>query len=248
MKKNNNRATSTERARRRAHPGRALVRWVSTRLSFAIVSIGFSICVGAGAEPVRAMEPWIEVERNDDAGTGYVLSRRSVSPRGLSAYRLITQINEDPDVVAKAAIRFLTDDEYCPVGQRRTTLGSEDGDVLGYLYLEIPFISDRDVTTRVSREEEGTTHRLSWREVANQGPPPTPGVVRIPRLRGTFEFVPYEDGGTEVLYEVEVDLGGMLPPALVRSFFPKQIKTQISGLRAVLAELSQDVPEQDHLD
>ena len=134
---------------------------------------------------------------------------------------------------------FLTDDRYVPAGQRRTTLRATETEVLSYLEIEVPLVSNRDVTSHVRFEEPDSegNRRVHWREANEQGPDARPDLVRIPRLRGSFEFMPAEPAGTMVVYEMEVDFGGRLPGTLVRTFIPSQMRDQMSGLRSVLRDL-----------
>ena len=200
---------------------------------------GLLLTVMLGAGAARAAADWEEVERARDRSTSYVLSRRPAEREGTWVYRIVTTLDEAPETVSQAAILILTDDRYVPAGQRRTTLRANDREVLNHLHIEMPLVTDRDVTTRVVIDGAGADriNGLHWQSVDGQGPAPRSDVVRIPWLRGSFAFASAGSDGTEVVYEMEVDLGGRLPAALVRSFMPSQMKAQIRTLRGALADL-----------
>ncbi|MGI9431480.1 MAG: hypothetical protein ACR2PQ_04665, partial [Myxococcota bacterium] len=192
-----------------------------------------------GGGVTHAMGDWQEVESEPGDVTGYVLSRRPAAREGTWTYRLVTRVGGPPERVARASLLVLTDDRYVPEGQRRTTLVEREGEVINHLLIDLPLAADRDVTNRVvidGASPDGV-HRLRWNALRGVGPDPQPDVVRIPWLRGSFAFDRAGGDTTEVVYEMEVDLGGRLPAALVRSFLPSQMKAQIHVLREALAEL-----------
>ncbi|MGI9258445.1 MAG: hypothetical protein ACR2QQ_06400 [Gammaproteobacteria bacterium] len=188
------------------------------------------------AAPVDAEREWEVLERVGAGSSGHVLSRGSSQVAGASRYRMVTTLEAPPAVVARAAIVFLTDDRYTPAGQVRTILRSDEREILTHLRIDVPLASDRDVVTRIVFDEQGGTHRLDWREVDGAAPDPAQGVVRIPHLRGSFELREGGLGVTAITYDTEVDLGGRLPAAIVASFFPRQIKAQMDGLRRAVAD------------
>ncbi len=204
--------------------GPATKRATRSLIAAAIVAAAMP-AIGAGSG---------EAGRSDSNTNPLVLSRRSDGLDRGARYRLDTTIDASPAVVAAATLRFLTHQDFVPDGQRRVTLERSARGVLGYLYLALPLVSDRDAITWVTWKTAGERHRLSWREVSGRGPAPQPGVVRMPRVRGDFDFVPIRPGHTRLIYEVDVDLGGRLPAALVRRFIPSQIRSQIEGIQRIV--------------
>ena len=77
-------------------------------------------------------------------------------------------------------------------------------------------VSDRDVVLRSERRDLGGGHiRVEFRSTTEEKLPATRGVVRMPRLAGSYDIRPVE-GGTRVVYTVDSDPGGNLPDWLVR--------------------------------
>ena len=94
----------------------------------------------------------------------------------------------------------------------------EEGDVrVGYNRIGSPWpVSDRDVVLRSTRSElEGGGIRIEFLSTTEESVPEASGVVRMPRLVGSYELRPVE-AGTRVVYTVDSDPGGSLPDWLIR--------------------------------
>ena len=93
-----------------------------------------------------------------------------------------------------------------------------DGNLtVGYTRIGSPWpVSDRDVVLRSTRTElPGGGIFLEFRSTTEEDVPLPRGVVRMPRLVGSYDLRPVE-GGTRVVYRVDSDPGGSLPTWLVR--------------------------------
>ena len=93
-----------------------------------------------------------------------------------------------------------------------------DGDdVIGYNRIGSPWpVSDRDVVLRSTRTVlDGGSIRVEFRSITDESMPNVRGVVRMPRLVGSYDLLPVE-GGTRVIYTVDSDPGGSLPDWLIR--------------------------------
>jgi len=84
-----------------------------------------------------------------------------------------------------------------------------------YQRLALPIVSDRDYTLRV---EYGGAKKDAWLRYQTDnaaGPRPRDGVVRAPRLSGSWKLDASGDGKeTHARFELSMDLGGYLPGAL----------------------------------
>lgn len=89
--------------------------------------------------------------------------------------------------------------------------------VTSYNRIDSPWpVSDRDVVLRSTRTElEGGGIRVEFRSTSDENVPVARGVVRMPRLVGSYELHPVE-GGTRVVYTLDSDPGGSLPAWLVQ--------------------------------
>ena len=96
-------------------------------------------------------------------------------------------------------------------------LPQPDGSRLTYNRIASPWpVSDRDVVLRSTRTNlaDGSIHiEFQSTEDADHAVPR--GVIRMPRLFGSYELTPVE-GGAHVVYTVDSDPGGSLPAWLVR--------------------------------
>jgi hypothetical protein len=96
-------------------------------------------------------------------------------------------------------------------------LPQSDGSRLTYNRIGSPWpVSDRDVVLRSTRTNatDGSIH-IEFRSTEDGNLAVPSGVVRMPRLFGSYELTPVE-GGTQVVYTVDSDPGGSLPAWLVR--------------------------------
>ncbi len=204
----------------------------------AVCASGLLLIGLLAAPSIARGNAWSELETDAHPETGYVLSQREVADSAFPEYRLVTSLEASPEEVARAAIRFITSEKYAPSGQTRRTLRNDERGILSHLYIEVPIVADRDVTSwiELTHGDRDGSLQLKWREANDEGPPPTDGAVRIPRLHGSFDFIA-EGEGTRVIYQTYVDFGGTLPAFIVSSFLPSQVKAQILGLRRALADL-----------
>jgi hypothetical protein len=96
-------------------------------------------------------------------------------------------------------------------------LPQPDGRSFTYNRIGSPWpVSDRDVVLQSSRTNlEGGAIRIDFHNTDTSGFPVPSGVVRMPRLIGSYDLTPAE-GGTRVVYTVDSDPGGSLPDWMVR--------------------------------
>jgi hypothetical protein len=96
-------------------------------------------------------------------------------------------------------------------------LPQPDGSELTYNRIGSPWpVSDRDVVLRSTRTnfEDGRI-RIEFQSTKDAKLAVPSGVVRMPRLIGSYDLTP-EASGTKVVYTVDSDPGGSLPTWLVR--------------------------------
>lgn len=101
-----------------------------------------------------------------------------------------------------------------------------------YQRLNLPVISDRDFTLKVTWGQAGEslwTHFVCDNE---QGPPAQKGVVRVVVHEGRWTLAPSAGGqATHATYQVRLDLAGTLPDWMARSGTAKEIPALFEGLR-----------------
>jgi hypothetical protein len=79
-------------------------------------------------------------------------------------------------------------------------------------------VSDRDAVLRTVIDPRGPeTALVRFDSVADPAAPPVDGVVRMPRLAGSFALAALGAERTRVVYELDVDPGGALPSWLAAS-------------------------------
>jgi hypothetical protein len=94
----------------------------------------------------------------------------------------------------------------------------KEGEItIGYNRISAPWpVSDRDVVLRSTRSNlAGGSIRMDFLSTTDANVPINKGIVRMPRLVGSYDLTPVE-GGTRVVYTVDSDPGGSLPNWLIK--------------------------------
>lgn len=87
---------------------------------------------------------------------------------------------------------------------------------IAYEQVSVPVVADRDYVVKTTKTSEaGGRCRVSFENVADRGPKPQPGYVRIPRFYGSWTFEA-TDNGSFVTYVVYSDPGGGVPATLAQ--------------------------------
>jgi hypothetical protein len=194
----------------------------------------------AGAETlpdVSAHPPWTLTRRIDDP-EGYTLYRRDLPDSDFAAFRLEATIEAPAGAVAAAFRKNITDPKASPKNMKKTVIREDGNVVVLYSYIEIPLMSDRDVTTRGVRsfDPETGSHRFHWK-ATDEGPAPKEGVVRLEKSTGSWVFTPLAEGRTSAVYEGHTDIEGAIPSWLVDRL---AINTVVDGLVILRARVERD--------
>lgn len=186
---------------------------------------------------VSAPSPWTVHETNDDAENGYVVYTRKPAGSKFSEYRIEAVVNYPTAVVAAVAVKNLADPEFRPKGTIKTIIQNDEEALLVHSHIAInaPFVSDRDVVTRVEQTFDSltATHSIVWR-ATNEGPPPRDGVVRLDRSDGYWSFTPEDENRTKAVYVSHTEIAGSIPAWVINSVMSTTMTEGIEGLRASL--------------
>lgn len=186
-----------------------------------------------------AAEGWT-LERAVERGSSALrLWSRPVPDSAYPEYRMELALAVAPDEVADALLSNLFDPRTWPGHYARRVLHREPDAVLSHDTIAVPFFADRDavVHTEVRRDPEADALRIEWRTAPEAaGPPPAPGVVRMPRSEGFWSVEPDGRGGARAVCQSFVDFAGSLPAALVSSSLEASFLDQASWLRRTIRE------------
>jgi len=204
------------------------------------VLLAVPVAVSAQTPAALAAAGWQLKSRSVDPIDAHTLYARPYPGSDYDEYRMEIAFEAEPEEVMSALEHNLVDPSTYPDGFERKILRRERGIVLSHDIIHAPlvFVSDRDVVirTEVIRESQTGYLTMRWRDTRSEGPAPEPGVVRIPSSRGSWTLVPDGSGGTLVVYQAHVELGGALPVAVVESQMPKEIADQAVQLRRTMRE------------
>lgn len=178
---------------------------VCTLVSIAIVVIVLTGSAAAERSVVR-VEDGITVEEEAEPGRALPILIGSTTMKA-SAPQILAWLT---------AVHTYVDWQHSCEEAR--VLPQPDGSRLTYNRIGSPWpVSDRDVVLRTSRENlaDGGI-RVEFRSTDEADFAATSGVVRMPRLVGSYELTPNGNGETHVVYTVDSDPGGSLPDWLVR--------------------------------
>lgn len=93
-------------------------------------------------------------------------------------------------------------------------------DRLQYIVIKAPFpVSNRDSIQRTKLTQE-TSSKIVTIQIDAQPDeiPKVDGVVRVPRSKGYWKFIPIEKGKVEVIFQLQSDPGGSLPDWIANLF------------------------------
>ncbi len=197
--------------------------------------------------PVGAHTPWQLAERDEDPSAGWAVYKRRLADSEFDAFRLEAVIDAPPGQVAAAFRRVVADPERSQRHTTKTVLRDEGDVLVVYSYIEMPLVNDRDVISRCERvaSSEAGAFRFQWR-ATDQGPAPAPGVVRIDKSDGSWEFRPLSGGvasadarseKTLATYEGHTEIGGVVPAWLVNRLM---LDTVVDGLVQLRAQVDED--------
>lgn len=213
-----------------------LQRLVGTAWMTAIVFtvLGPGMTVAEDLPDVSAQVPWTLFDRSDTAGAEYVVYTRKPVGSEFSAYRIEAVLDSPLARVARVAEMNLADPEFRPKNTIKTILKNDDEALLVHSHIKInaPFISDRDVISRVERsfDPETQTHILKW-SATDEGMPPQDGIVRLDRSDGYWQFTPTNDNKTQAVYVSHTEIAGAIPAWVVNSIMSDTMVQGIEGLR-----------------
>lgn len=109
-----------------------------------------------------------------------------------------------------------------------------DREKILYTRTDAPWpVSDRDTVLR-AKVHVDLPNKTVWSRfhaIKDRRAPPVDGVVRMPKLSGSYKFVWLGEGRTEVTYQVNADPGGLIPNWLAQRTSRKIPSGTLSGLR-----------------
>lgn len=180
---------------------------------------------------------WELQRKLEDPRDGYALYARPHPGSDYAEYRLEVPVDGGKEEVIAALEHNMLDPDTYPEGFQRKLLRREQGVVVTYDYIEVPFVSDRDVVirTEIERGAEPGQPSIHWRAIEGEGPAPRDGVVRMPSSQGTWTITA-SGGRTLAVYEAHVELGGSMPAAIVESRMPDEIAELAVNLRRTMRE------------
>lgn len=108
--------------------------------------------------------------------------------------------------------------------------------MLVYQRLNLPVISDRDFTLRVTWWQKGGVTYVSYRALRDAGPKPRRGVVRVTRHSGTWQIKQLEGCNSSLVrFQVGIDLAGWLPMWMARSGAGKELPDLFASVKKMVA-------------
>ena len=187
------------------------------------------------AQSQNARQAWWVAEQEQGSAFDFVLYQRDVEDSSYSRYRMEAVMSEPLKRVVEALRIKSEDDKYLGEGQKRTLFRDRDGNKLEHLYIDAPFVSDRDVILRSSSgyRTDGA-FRVDWWAANDDGPPTADGVVRMPRSEGFWHLTPLSGTRTLVVYEQFAELGGSVPGWLINARMDDEILSELFTLRDIL--------------
>lgn len=184
----------------------------------------------------QAEEPWLPLADTDREGV--TLERRAVPGSKFIEYRAQAVTSASPEAVLRGIWSGVTD-QLPPTVKQRKVLSSGAAEIVFYDQIKTPVVSDRDYTIRMlwQRHEESGVIEVPFGTMNHLGPPPAPGHVRVPTIRGNWIITPAAATPaatdatdataaprvTKVTYLCYSDPGGSIPAFMARGAQQAQV-------------------------
>ena len=198
----------------------------SSLTAAAVLIWGLSAALPAHAEwRIVTSESGVEVSQDDATGGG------------LPRFRGVGEVSADPDRIV-AIIRDVAHQcDWMPDCSEARVVRNEPQGVLLYRRTDAPWpVSDRDVLLRstIHVVEPAKEIHIVFSSVEDPAVPPRAGLVRIPRLSGSYKVRSLAPGRSQVEIEVDADPGGNFPAWLAaRTTRDNPIRTIVNLRRRV---------------
>lgn len=181
------------------------------------------------ALPAAAAPTWSSLEDKN----GVLLETREVPGSAFEEIRVTTQSTAAVDRVCEAVWGGNTS-KLEPGFKTRQTINETPTERWTYERIAASMARDRDYTIHVKREPIANGCRITFETQNDKGPPPQPGAVRIPAIRGNWEVVATEAGGARIVYVVYSEPGGRVPAFLARG---GQRSSAVEWMKIILGRL-----------
>jgi hypothetical protein len=170
------------------------------------------VLLGAGLQAL-AEDGWRVVRTETD---GLVLEARDVSDTRFPELRVTGHSTASPFTLAEAAWRWNERGVEAKLVERRLVLLDAPRERLVWQVLRPPVVSRRESLVRAFRTD--ARNHVSITFASEPGPPPEKiaDTVRVPLIRGDWQFEADPAGGTRVQHRCVSDPGGGVPPWLAR--------------------------------
>lgn len=192
----------------------------------------------------QADEPWQPVAAADREGV--TLDRRALVGSKFYEYRAQVVTTATPEAVLNGIWGGVTA-QLPPTVTQRKMLSIGAAELLFYDQIKTKVVSDRDYTIRMvlHREQESGIIQVPFGTMNDLGPPPAPGYVRVPTIRGNWIITPGDAGrgsaapgaapataATKVTYLCYSDPGGSIPAFMARGAQQDQVMMDMHRILA----------------
>lgn len=199
-----------------------------------MLSMGLGLALMlAGPAPVRADEDHLAIDRRQ-------VKVWTVAEPGapLRGFRAVTTVRSSLSGLVSLLMDTGAAPDWVYRTERMQLLRSDEqaGEFLVLAEMDFWPLPDRDVVVegRISQDPASLRVTVDSRGVQSAAVPPRPGFVRMPALRGRWEFRPLGKGLVEVSMSGHADPGGHLPDFLVNLMIKETPYRTLLGLRRAI--------------
>lgn len=151
--------------------------------------------------------------------------------------KAVGAVDASPSVVWKVIGDYEHYTEFMPY-VKDCRIVKKEGERIFYVYelLDLPIVSDRDFTIKITWEPEpeggSGVYRASWVSANNQGPAEKGGVVRVQTNEGAWNLEPLDGGKRTLLtYYLYTDPGASIPRWLANKGNTKALPGMFKRIR-----------------
>lgn len=189
-------------------------------MSRALLRIAALLLLVAAA---RAESPWQPLFTKN----GVAYDKRAVPGSKFPEYRAVFTVPRPPEAAIDAVWMLWKEGSIDHAGSREY-LRRTDEEIVVHDRITTPVVNDREVTLRLVKMKAPLGLRFESR--SDLAPPPTPGHVQLPVVRGQWvmDVVPE---GTRLTFTCYSEPGGSVPALFVRGALQSQFVRDVERVR-----------------
>lgn len=181
---------------------------------------------------------WKQDQKNTDGNKGWTVYSRKVKDSKFKEFKIEGEICVSPSKSIES-LREKTENSQKYVDEKEgfiNVLSSTQNETVIYSVYNLPFpFRAREMCERFlfTENKETGVLKISWKEDWAVAPPKTRGMVRMPIVRGSWEFKPIDTDKSMATYIVHAEPGGMISAWMANSTVGKGLAKELKSIEEI---------------